>query len=154
MQVLSLWDSLSCAAVLRLVRLVTAPPLQSGEGAGARRAAAQASARAAAASEGADMDFEGVGGHATAASKPGDAVLEAGAAQARLPAILDGLAELLQGWPLRDQPDTLRSIAETLAEAAISPQATGASLIKVSVFQHAARKCCGRGVRAQCPPQP
>jgi hypothetical protein len=114
-QVLGLWDSLSCAAVLRLVRAVTA--------------AAPFGARApAAAADAADVDGQDDAG-AAADAEPEPAAADAGGAceaQARLAAVLRGLARLLRVWPLSAQPDALRSIAETLAEAAVLPQATGA----------------------------
>ncbi|KAK9842050.1 hypothetical protein WJX81_006195 [Elliptochloris bilobata] len=119
--VLSLWDSLSCAAVLRLVRAATAPPLP-GRAAGGRTGASAKPVAAGSDGEEMDVDGEDAPEDATEAAKGSPA--EAGAAQATLAAVLGGLAVLLQLWPLRDHPDTLRSVVETLAEAAISPQAT------------------------------
>jgi len=119
-QVLGLWDSLSCAAVLQLVRAVTA----------AAPARARAPAAAADAADVEDMVVDGeddAGAAADAAPEP--AAADSGGAceaQARLAAVLRGLARLLRVWPLSAQPDALRSIAETLAEAAVLPQATGA----------------------------
>jgi hypothetical protein len=118
MQVLGLWDSLSCAAVLQLVRAVTT----------AAPAGARAPPAAADAADAEDMVVDDDAGTAALAA-PEAAAADAGgacAAQARLAAVLRGLARLLRVRPLSAQPDALRSIAETLAEAATLPQATGA----------------------------
>lgn len=123
-QVRSLWDSMSCAAVLRLVRGVAAPT--PGRDAGVRSGAAKGPARGAAACGDCDnMDADGGEDPDAAVPAPAGPPANAGAEQERLAAVLGLLAALLRAWPLRDQPDTLRSVVEALAEAAISPQATG-----------------------------
>ena len=120
----SLWDSMSCAAVLRLVRNVAVPT--PGKDGGARSGASKGPARGAAAvGDGEDMDTDGGEDPDAAVNTQADPPATAGAEQERLAAVLGLLAALLRAWPLRDQPDTLRSVVEALATAAISPQATG-----------------------------
>ena len=123
-QVRSLWDSMSCAAVLRLVRGVVAPA--PGRDADVRSGARKGPARGAATrGDGEDMDVDGGEDPDSAVDAPAGPSTAAGAEQERLAAVLGLLAALLRAWPLRDQPDVLRSVVEALAEAAISPQATG-----------------------------
>ena len=120
----SLWDSMSCAAVLRLVRGVAAPT--PGKDGGARSGATKGPAKGpAVGGDGDDMDADGGEDPNAAAHAPAGPPADAGAEQERLAAVLGLLAALLRAWPQREETDTLRSVVEALAEAAISPQATG-----------------------------
>lgn len=121
---------MSCAAVLRLVRGVAAPA--TGRDAGVRSGPTRVPARGAASGDGEDMDTDGGDDPDAAVHADPGPPTDAGAEQERLAAVLGLLAALLRTWPLRDQPDTLRSVIEALAEAAIAPQATGRPALQFS----------------------
>ena len=122
MQVLSLFDRVSVTAILQLVRDGLRAGAQPGKASHARHPRNQG--RASSPDDDGDSTMEDAAAAAAAEPEQTDEALSKGCSAAAL-SILQGLANVLHGFGLRDQPDLMRLVSEAACQVACCPGLPG-----------------------------
>ena len=119
MQVLSLFDRVSVTAVLQLVRDGLRAGAQHGKASNARQPRNQGCGSSP--DDNGDSIMEDA---AAAEPEQAEEAMSEGSGAAAL-SILQGLANVLRGFGLRDQPDLMRLVSEAACQVACSPGLPG-----------------------------